>query len=148
MKEFITAVTETVAEDERAAKIKARTAELMEANEGMTAAKAKKQATAEIDAEAEEPFIEFKVDGRVLRAFNPTDGQLTFMLASLGRGQTQDQRFASIINIMLETLRDEDRDYMESRLLSRENRLPVKTVEEIFEHLTEQWFGGKVTPPA
>lgn len=129
MKEFITAVEDVIAEDEREQKILA----LIEG--GKTRA----------DAEAEvsgERYIEFKLDGRVMRAWAPTDGQLTFMLAALGRGQTQDQRFAAIINIMMECLRDEDKDYFESRLLTRDvkRRLSMKQIEAIFEFLTEEWF--------
>lgn len=135
MKEFITAVEEVEAEDEREAKIAA----LMESG------KTREEAEAEV-----EPYTAFKIDGRELRAYAPHEGQLTFMLAALGRGQTQDQRFAAIVNIMLETLRDEDRDYLENRLLTkdRKKRIPLKTVEAIFEHLVEEWFGGKVTPPS
>lgn len=96
----------------------------------------------------EEQYVEFKLDGRVMRAYPPTDGQLAFMLAALGRGQTSDQRFAAIINIMMESLRDEDRDYMEGRLLTRDpkKRLPVKQVEAIFEHLAEEWFARPTQP--
>lgn len=111
MKEFTTAVAEVVAEDD--------------------------------GTPVEEQFVAFKVDGRELHAYNPTPGQLTFMLANLGRGQTADSRFAAIINIMMESLRDEDKDYLESRLLTRDKakRLDIKQVEEIFEYLTEEWFG-------
>lgn len=129
MKEFKTAVEDVVREDEREAKIAA----LIEQGKSREEAEA---ATAE-DGES---FVEFMLDGRVMRAYQPTDGQLAFMLAALGRGQTNDGRFAAIINIMLECLRDEDKDYLEQRLLSRKNRLPIKQVEAIFEHLTEEWF--------
>ena len=90
----------------------------------------------------EDKYVAFKVDGRELHAYPPTDGQLAFMLAALGRGQTADQRFAAIINIMLSSLRDADADYLESRLLTRDpkNRLPIQKIEEIFEHLTSEWF--------
>lgn len=136
MKEFVTAVEEVVSEDEREAKIKALMAQ------GKT--------REEAEAETEEPFIPFKLDGRELRAYQPTDGQLTFMLAALGRGQTQDSRFAAIINIMMEALRDEDKDYLESRLLTRDpkNRLKLKQIEEIFEYLTEQWFANPTQEPS
>ena len=98
----------------------------------------------------EESFTEFMLDGRVMRAYQPTPGQLTFMLAALGRGQTTDQRFAAIINIMMEALRDEDRDYMESRLLTRDpkRRLKVKKIEEIFEYLIEEWFARPTQQPS
>jgi hypothetical protein len=99
------------------------------------------------------PLVDQDKDGketgrRVLRAYPPTDGQLTFMLAALGRGQTSDQRFAAIINIMLSSMREEDQDYLETRLLSRDPkvRLPVQVVEQIFEELIAEWF-GRPTPP-
>ena len=106
----------------------------------------------------DEKFVEFDIvdrdkDGeetnrRTLRAYPPTDGQLAFMLAALGRGQTQDQRFAAIVNIMMSAMRDEDQDYLESRLLSRDPnvRLPLKAVEQIFEGLTEEWFANPTQP--
>lgn len=104
---------------------------------------------AEDNGTTEEQYVEFKVDGRVLHAYQPNDGQLAFMLAALGRGQSQDQRFAAIINIMLACLRDEDRDYLESRLLTRgKDRLPIRQVEEIFEFLTEEWFARPTKQPS
>lgn len=100
--------------------------------------------------EVEEQFIAFKVDGRELHAYPPTDGQLAFMLAALGRGQSADQRFAAIINIMLSSLRDADRDYLEGRLLIRDpkQRLSMPTIEGIFEHLTEEWFARPTQQPS
>ncbi len=98
----------------------------------------------------EERYVEFKLDGRVLHSYPPLDGQLAFMLAALGRGQTTEQRFAAIINIMMSTLRDEDRDYLEGRLLSRDpkQRLTIATIEEIFESLIEEWFARPTQPPS
>lgn len=99
-------------------------------------------------AAPEEQYVEFKIDGRVLRAYQPTDGQLIFLLAATGRGQTSEQRFAAIINIMMESLRDEDQDYLESRLLTRDPkaRLAPEKIEEIFEYLTEEWFARPTQP--
>jgi hypothetical protein len=129
LKEFITAVEDIEFEDEREEKILA----LIE--EGKT----REEAENEVDEEKPIPFI---LDGRELHAYPPTDGQLAFMMAALGRGQSADQRFAAIINIMLESLRDEDQDYLEGRLLTRnrKDRLSVKKIEEIFEFLTSEWF--------
>jgi hypothetical protein len=72
------------------------------------------------------------------------------MLASLGRGQSSESRFASIINIMMSSLRDADADYLESRLLSRDpkDRLPVEQIEAIFEFLTTEWFARPTQPPS
>src|SRR6478736_6792047 len=135
MKEFVTAYEDVVAEDEREAKIKA----LVDAG--------KTQAEAEVD---DEPYIEFKIDDRVMRAYQPTEGQLAFMLAALGRGQTQDSRFAAILNIMFESLRGDDKDYLENRLLSRDpkKRLPMKQIEAIFEYITSEWFARPTQSPS
>src|SRR6478735_5031881 len=124
MKEFVTAVVEAEAEDAREQRIAKRI------ETGAT----REEAEAAEDAV---DYVEFSLDGRVLRAFPPTEGQLAFMLAALGRGQSQDQRFASIINIMLASLRDEDQDYLEGRLLAKADdpkRLTIAQLEEIFEY--------------
>lgn len=135
MKEFVTAYEEVVNEDENEGKIKA----LMEAG------KTREEAEAEVEG-----YVPFKVDGRELRAYPPTDGQLAFMLAAMGRGQSDDSRFAAIINIMLESLRDEDQDYLESRLITRDRkkRMKVEQIEEIFEYLTTEWFARPTQPPS
>lgn len=129
MKEFTTAVEDVLHEDEREAKIVALIAE----------GKTREEAEDEVDNDR---FIEFSLDGRVMRAYPPNDGQLAFMLAALGRGQTSDQRFAAILNIMFESLRADDKDHLEARLLSRDpaKRLSIKRIEEIFEYLTSEWF--------
>jgi hypothetical protein len=137
VKEFVTAVEDVIAEDEREAKIADLVAQ----------GKSREEAEAEVDGES---FVEFTLDGRTLKAYQPTDGQMTFMLAALGRGQSQEQRFAAIINIMMESLRDEDQDYLEGRLLTRDpkQRLPIKKIEEIFEYLTEEWFARPTQSPS
>jgi hypothetical protein len=105
-------------------------------------------AVREAEGTEEEQYTQFTIDGRELRAYPPTDGQLAFILASMGRGQTTDQRFAAIVNLMLESLRDSDKDYLESRLLSRDpkKKIPIKMVEEIFTYLMEQWFARPTQP--
>lgn len=98
-----------------------------------------------------EEFTPFELDGRELRAYKPHDGQLIFMLAALGRGQEDSQRFASIINLMMSTLRGEDQDYLESRLLERDprKRLQPEKIEEIFQWLVEdEWFKDPTQEPS
>lgn len=100
--------------------------------------------------DALDKYTEFKVDGRVLRAYQPNPEQLTFMLAALGRGQAQETRFASIINLMMSTLRGDDQDYMEARLLERDpaKRLKIQMLEGIFEYLMEEWFATPTQEPS
>lgn len=135
MKEFTSAIEDVLSEDEREAQIVALMAKTDDDGKSLT----REEAESEVD---DGEYVEFKLNGRVMRAYQPADGQLAFMLASLGRGQTADGRFAAIINIMLECLRDADRDWMESRLLTRDKskRIGIKQIEEVFEFLTEEWF--------
>lgn len=129
MKEFKSAVEDVLAEDEREAKIAA----LIEGG------KTREEAEAEVD---EESYVEFDLDGRMMKAYRPNETQLAFMLASLGRGQSKQQRFGAILNIMFESLDEDDKDYLEGRMLTRDprQRVPMKTIEGIFEFLMEEWF--------
>lgn len=133
MKEFVTAFEESFDEDEREVKIEAL----------VKKGKSREEAEKEVDG-----YVEFKVDDRTLRAYPPHEGQLVFMMANLGRGQSNEARFAAIINVMLSSLRDEDADYLEGRLLERDpkKRLQPKTVEAIFEYLSGEWFGTPTQP--
>lgn len=158
MKEFTTAVEDIAVEDEATQAKRAAVQAKYEADvakrkrkvdrlvkDGKTVEEAEDEVP-EVpepeEVEDEEEPVEFLLDGRVMHAYPPTDGQLAFMLAGLGRGQTSDGRFANIINVMLECLRDDDKDHFESRLLTRDpkKRLGVKKIEEIFEYLTTEWF--------
>lgn len=102
------------------------------------------------EQDAEERYVEFSVDGRVLRAYQPNEGQLAFMLASLGRGQNTQSRFASIVNIMMESLRGDDKDYLEGRLLSGDpkDRMKIETIEQIFGFLVEEWYARPTKSPS
>lgn len=104
----------------------------------------------EVDETEEEKFVPFKVDGKELHAYAPHEGQLLFMMANLGRGQNNESRLAAMVNIMLSSLRDEDRDYLESRLLERDRkkRLDPKVIEGVFEFLVEEWFGTPTKQPS
>lgn len=101
-----------------------------------------------LEEENADDYVEFKVDGRAMRAYTPSPGQLIFMMAALGRGQSNESRFAAIINIMMESLREDDAAYLEGRLLTRDRskRLPPEKLEEIFEFLTEEWFARPTQP--
>lgn len=135
MREFTSAVEDVAAEDEREAKVQALI------DEG----KSREDAEREVEGDT---YVEFVLDGRTIRAYQPNDGQLAFMLAALGRGQSQEGRFAAIVNIMLASLRGSDRDYLEGRMLAsdRKTKLPIKKIEEIFEYLTEEWFARPTQP--
>lgn len=133
MKQFTSAVVEVETEDAREARITALMTEKHLSRE---------QAEAQVKESEEGEYVEFELDGRVMRAYKPLDGQLAFMIASLGRGQTSDQRFGAILNIMFACLRDDDQDWLEGRMLTRDPKqaLQLEVIEQIFEHLTTEWF--------
>lgn len=90
----------------------------------------------------EEVYVPFRLDGRDYKAYRPNDTQLVFLVAAMGRGQTNESRFSSIVAIMLESLRGDDKDMFESRMITSDKtkKVPLKVVEGIFEYLTEEWF--------
>lgn len=141
MKQFTTAVEDVVQDQEREDRILALMADKPDGSPGMT----REEAEEEVD-----PYIEFDLDGRVMRAYRPIEGQVVFMMAALGRGQSKESRFASILNIMFESLRSDDKDHLEARLLSRDPkvRLPMKQIEGIFEYCVEGWFARPTQPPS
>lgn len=102
----------------------------------------------DLSEDEEDAYTEFKVDGRVLRAYTPNEGQLTFMMAMTGRGMTDERRYSSIVAVLLESLRGDDRDYFEERLLTSDNkrRLSLKVLTGIFEFLAKEWFGRPTQP--
>lgn len=144
MKEFISAVEQVEVEDEREDKILALMKPVEEGGKGLT----REKAEAEIDRGVP---VEFSLDGRMMLAYPPSSGQLIFLMASMGRGQTNEGRLASIVNVMLESLDGSDKDYFESRLLSskKKDQIDPSIIEGIFEYLTEGWFGNaRPTQPA
>lgn len=140
MKQFTTTVEDDVLDQEREDKILALMAEKPDGTPGLT----RQQAEEEVD-----PYVEFDLDGRVMRAYRPIEGQVIFMLAALGKGNSKESRFSSILNIMFESLREDDRDHLEGRLLTRgPNRLSMKKIESIFEYLVEEWFARPTQQPS
>ena len=134
MKEFALAVNDEIEENEREDKIAALVAQ----------GKTREEAEVEVDRGVP---VEFKIGDRVLKAYKPNETQLIFLLASLGRGQSKTSRMASIVNVMLESLDGDDKDWFEERLLSSSPtmRIAPKTIEGVFEYLTAEWFRSDVS---
>lgn len=127
MKEFVVAVADSMAEDAGV-------------EEGVLEFALVDEVRYGTDAETGEP--KFKQVKRVLTAYPPSPNQLAFLMATMGRGQSDASRFGSYINVMLNSLRGDDKDYFEERLLESDprRRIPMEQVEEIFMYLTEEWF--------
>jgi hypothetical protein len=153
MKEFALAVEDEIIEQERedkiAALLKEREADitaLVEKGVSRVAAEVSIRAEIEVEVDRGKP-VEFKIGTRVLKAYKPNETQLIFLLASLGRGQSKTSRMASIVNVMLESLDGDDKDWFEERLLTSvaQDRIHPKTIEGVFEYLTSAWFREDVS---
>lgn len=97
----------------------------------------------------EEPtgVVEFKIDGQVLRAYPPTDGQLAIFMTSMGRHSSNNTRVAGAMDFFLSVLDDESHGYMAERMLSRrESEELLDKIIEIMRYLVEEWT-GRPTPP-
>lgn len=93
------------------------------------------------DPVVDEKGNEIIVSEHLFTAEEPNEGQLTFLLASMGRGMTGSQRVAAVVNFLDAVLDDESADYLNSRLLSRNDPFPPEGIEKIFGHFAAKWFG-------
>lgn len=88
--------------------------------------------------------MEFKLDGQVVKAYRPTDGQIAVLMASLGRHTAQSTKVAGVVDFFVATLDDDSYDYVVNRLLSREDPLDLNQVQEVIEWLIEEWSGRPI----
>lgn len=91
--------------------------------------------------------MEFKIDGQVVKAFRPTDGQIAMLMAALGRHTTESTKIAGVIDFFVYTLDDESYNYVVNRLLSRDDQLQLDQIQEVIEWMIEEW-SGRPTQPA
>lgn len=92
--------------------------------------------------------IEFKIDGEDVVAFLPQGGQLAMLLASVGRGQTEEQRIAGYINFFVNVLDKKAANLVERRLLDREDPFGIDQVEEILDWLVLEWSAHPTQSPS
>ena len=104
----------------------------------------------ENEGSEEEPTIDCELNGRKMKAFHPTEGQLVYMMAAFSRGRESTERFTSVVNLLTQVLREEDRDFLEAGLLTRDKakRIEVKDLEELFERLSGEWFARPTQSPS
>lgn len=129
MKEFALAVLDEIEDSTREERINALVAE------------GKTREEAEVEVDRGRPVV-FRIGDRTLKAYKPDETQLIFLMATMSRGQSKTTRMAGVINVMLESLDGDDKDWFEERLLTsdRSQKIGTKTLEAVFEHLTTEWF--------
>lgn len=99
------------------------------------------------DADEEQP-LEFSIDGQVLRAFRPTEGQIAMTMVTLGRHTSEQKKIAGIIDFFVEILDEDSYQYVVDRLLSRTDPIGLTQVSEILSWMVEEWTGRPTQPPS
>lgn len=97
--------------------------------------------------DSEKP-AEFAIDGQVLYAYRPTDGQIAMTMASLARHTNEQTKTAGVIDFFVEILDEESANYVINRLLSRTDPLGLDEVQQILEWLVEEWTGRPTQRPS
>lgn len=99
--------------------------------------------TAVEDAFEEEPdegtFI--KLDGREMRYYRPTDGQIAMFMSANGRHASGSDRVAGVVDFFMGLFDADDQGHLSDRLMDRTDPFGVKKVEEILESMLEEWSG-------
>lgn len=91
-------------------------------------------------SETAQPYP-FKVDGVVCNAYKPDDSQIAVFFATVGRGASNADRIAGVLNFFDAVLDKKSSDYLTGRLLDRTDNFKFEQVEDILEGLVEDWSG-------
>jgi hypothetical protein len=91
--------------------------------------------------EQDEDYVEFAVDGFEIKAYRPEDGQLAILYAMTGRHSPTEEKVAGTINFFFGLLDDASHQHLAQRLMDRRDPFGIKQVQEIIEHLVEEWSG-------
>lgn len=84
----------------------------------------------------------FEVDGRQMVAYKPDEGQFAMLMANVGRGSSDSDRVAGLINFVINIIDDKGADYLVGRLYNRKDVFGIEQIEEIMEWLVEEWTGN------
>jgi len=104
-------------------------------------------AAREADISPEE-MMEFTIDGQACRAFQPSNGQLAILLASVSSTQSWTHQVAGVINFFDAVLDDESSAYITRRLLERTDQFGLDEVQDIIQWLVEEWSSRPTQPPS
>lgn len=92
----------------------------------------------------------FEVDGFKMTAYKPDEGQFAMLMASVGRGSTDGDRIAGLINFLVNIIDTRGADHLQKRLLTPVWKDPfgIEEVEQIMEWLAEEWTGNPTQEPS
>lgn len=104
---------------------------------------------AKFDVEEEDEPLVFIHDGREVRFFEPSAGQLAIM-ATLSMSKEQ-QTVRQLMTLFFSVMDEETYEYFESRLMDRKDTFDLDTeggVLDIYEFLMEEWSGKPSKQPS
>lgn len=93
-----------------------------------------------VAGEEEEP-IEFSLDGVLVTAYKPKDGQYAMLMTSYGKYASTGETIAGVINFFVGILDEDSQSYITGRLLDRNDSFGLDQVQEIISWLSEEWSG-------
>lgn len=97
-----------------------------------------------INEQGEEEILET----REMVALNPDPAQVAMLMASLGRGSTQTDRIAGMVNFFVNVFDTDSAEYLEQRLLDRKDGFGPDQVEDILAFLMEEWSARPTQRPS
>lgn len=97
---------------------------------------------------AEDEGIEFDVDGVMCKCYHPGDGQLAYLMASMGRHTSTQERVAGVVNFFVAVLDADSQQYVIGRLLDRGDPFGITEVQQIMEWMVEEWAGRPTKSPS
>ncbi len=104
--------------------------------------------TAATAAESQTDGIPFLFDGRKFLCYKPDEAQLAMLMASTGRGASDTDRIAGVINFFVKVMSDESASYFERRLLDRKDPFGIEDVDHVMRWMIEAWTGNPTPEPS
>jgi len=104
-------------------------------------------AAKEAAGQAEDP-VEFSLDGQVLHAYRPTEGQLALLMMALGRHTTETTKIAGAVDFFVSICDQPSYTYLADRLQSRENPIALEEIAEVVQWIIEEWAGRPTPSPS
>jgi hypothetical protein len=84
----------------------------------------------------------FKVDGKELKFFKPTESQFAIYVAQTGRHSSIPDKIAGVIDFFINVMDRPSHEHLVARLMDREDPFGLDQVEEIIQWMIEEWSGN------
>jgi hypothetical protein len=98
--------------------------------------------------EEQEPDLVFTIDGQELKAFKPTEGQFALLMMAMGRHASNTEQYAGVVDFFFNVLDAPGQKYVQDRMMSRDDIIPMEKITEILEWMVEEWGGRPFQKPS